>query len=295
MGTAGPPRRVGAAVQELRAAMQSALSARQSRLAVRLPDGARLGLEKGGADGTAGFVRGDRELARCVAALFEKTGLSVCVILPAAGEMRAAVKSFGPMAECQFDCWESAAAGAGSTGASRKERRKKARGSSRGPAATGAGAGFGGAAPSDADSTIPGSVMKSRKFDVYIVVAPKQSCMARVQQLGERHGDETLVILLNGRVESMQGLPPTTVEHFMGYEDVYYWSPDPSPAFQGGVLFRRFPDNWVVGRMTPIGTLQTLLDVEERPSIDSVTGVLRDEAEKPATGAINKVADFFNK
>lgn len=293
MATAGPPRRVGAAVQELRKAMQSALQARQSRLAVRLPDGARLGLEKGGADGAAGFVRGDRELARCVSALFDKTGLSTCVVFPAAGEMRAAIKSFGPMAECRFDCWESAAAGTAVAGASRKERRKKARGGERRQGASGAGAGFG-AAPSEPE-VAPGSVMNSSKFDVYIVVAPKQSCLARVQQLAERYGDETLVILVNGRVESMQGLPASTMQYFGDFEDVYFWSPDPSPSFQGGVLFRSFPNNWIVGRVTPIGTLQTLMDVEERPSVDEVTNVLREEAEKPSTNIINKVSDFLGK
>jgi hypothetical protein len=108
MAAPGPPRQVRGAVGALRDAMQAALTARRSRLAVRLPDGARLGLEKGGGggEGAAAYVRGDRELARCVAALFEGTGLKVCIAFSGGGEMRAGKKAFGPMSECEFDCWE---------------------------------------------------------------------------------------------------------------------------------------------------------------------------------------------
>jgi hypothetical protein len=288
--SAGPPRRVGAAVKELREAMQAALTSRCSRLAVRLPDGARLGLEKGVAEGAAAFVRGDREMARCIAAMFDGTGLQTCVVFPAASEMLAGIKSFGPTTECQFDCWEDGstgrAAGGGSGG---RGRRKKG-----GPApASSAGAGFGTQVPAEVVS--PGVVMAARRADVYVIVGPKQSQMARVRQLCESFGDEVLVILANGRAEAMRGLPVATERYLArNFEDVYYWGVDPSPSFAGGVLFRKFPNEWILGRASPLGTLQKMLVSPERPSVDEITARLKAEAEKPATGLLNNVASFFD-
>lgn len=273
--------------------MQAALTARQSRLAVRLPDGARLGIEKGGSgsgEGAASFVRGDRELARALVALFDDTGLKVCVVFPGAGEMRAAVKSFGPLAECVFDCWED--------GGGEKKKGKKKGG---GVKASGAGAGFGGAGVGmDRDGGgsghVAGEVMMSGGIDVYIVVGPKQSQMARLRQLAGRFGDEVLVIGANLRVEDMKGLP-SNVEEFVQseFEDVYYWGVNPSPRWTGGILFRAYPNDWVVGRATPIGTLQRLLETAVRPSVDDVTLCLKAEADKPTTGVLNKVVSFLEK
>lgn len=296
MAAPGPPRQVKGAVKELRGAMQAALTARRSRLALRLPDGARLGLEKArsSADGAAGFVRGDRELARCTAALFEGTGLKTCVVFPAAGEMRAAIKAFGPLAECSFDCWEEGGSGSsgggGGAGGKRKRRAGAGGGGGRGSGGFGAQVQSTAAAP-----LVPGAVMLAGDADVYIVVGPKQSQMARVRALCDTFGDDVLVVLVNGRMEVMQGLP-AAVEEYMAdrFEDVFYWGMDPSPAFSGGVLFRQYPEDWIVGRATPLGTLQRLSETSERPSVDEITALLREEAEKPATGVLNKVAKFID-
>lgn len=133
-------------------------------------------------------------------------------------------------------------------------------------------------------------------MDVYIVVGPKQAQMARLRALCDKFGEDVLVVGANLRVEAMKGLP-SEVERYVEdvFEDVYYWGVNPSPAWTGGVLFRAYPNDWVVGRATPIGTLQRLLESKGRPSVEEVTQCLKAEAEKPATGVLNKVASFLEK
>jgi hypothetical protein len=145
----------------------------------------------------------------------------------------------------------------------------------------------------------PGDIVRARAHEVYIVVAPRQQAMARVMQLCGSLGDDHLVIVVNCRVDAMRGLPSDVAAFFSDasaeFEDVYLWKPDPSPTFAGGVLFREFPNNYVLCRRTPLGTLQVLLESEDRPSTDKITGTLRSEAEKPSNTIFNKFADFLDK
>lgn len=308
-------RRIAAAVQDIRAAMQTALTARHSRLAVYLPEAARLGMENvrkaDETDVTASIIRGDRELARCLIGLFEGTGLKVCAVFAENSEMEAAKTKFGPLLECSYDCWTysnteneqsafSALTNSSSPKKSSSNRKRRSR-------ASAAGAGFGAVSSPDSDANVsPGAVLADHKFDVYIVVAPKQKSMARVRRLCEKFGNDTLIILANARVEDMKGMPKDVSDYFSTncagndrqqgpFEDVYYWKPDPCPNFAGGVLFRKFPDDWVLCRATPLGTVQRIFECPNRPTSEDITSALRAEAEKPATGILNRVADFINK
>jgi hypothetical protein len=311
MAASRPPRRGPDAVRALRGAMQGALAARRSRLAVRMPDGAELGIERGSkgnesAGDAPGVVRGDRELARCVVALFEGTGLSVCTVFPTRGEMDAARIRWGaPSAvECAFDFWTT------TSGKARKGNPGKGSGSPAAKGGTGrvgrpsAGLGFGSPAvaagsPSNAVAANPGDIVAACAHDVYIVVSPRQQAMARVMQLCQSLGDDHLVVVLNCRAEAMRGLPADVACFFAEtsseFEDVYLWMPNPSSAFAGGVLFREFPGNYTLCRRTPLNTLQVLLESDARPSVDEITNALRAEAEKPSNTIFNKVADFLDK
>jgi Domain of unknown function (DUF1995) len=303
------------AVREMRSAMQSALTARQSRLSITLPSGSRLGMEKAGVseDTRSSDIRGDRELARCIASLFEGTGLSVCVLFATRGEMEAAVNKFGPLTECAFDFWTETAAGSGNATREKRNRRLANR----------QGGGFGEPSPASrlttnnisnrvVVATAPGSVLNDENtdIDVYIIIAPRQASMAKVRQLCSKYGDEKLVILANARVDDMRGLPSDVAGFFYNgngkdksigagqtskFEDVYFMKPDPSPDFAGGVLFRQFPDDWVLCRQSPVVGLVRLLESSVRPSGGDIIAALRAEAEKPTMGLLNNFNDLLGK
>jgi Domain of unknown function (DUF1995) len=296
--------------------MQSALTARQSRLAVVLPAGARLGMEKAGVSETveSSNERGDRELARCIVGLFEGTELSCCAVFATRNEMDAAVKKFGPLIECAFDYWTESVPSRGSVAREKKSRKfagRQAGGFGAAPPAVVGGAAKGG--NEVVVATAPGAVIwdSSTEFDVYIVVAPRQGSMARVRQLCSQFGDEKLVILANTRVDDMRGLPLDVASYFCNsegksgdsigtgsastFEDVYYWKPDPSPKFVGGVLFRSFPDDWVLCRAAPLAGLKRLLESPTRPSADAIADALRAEADKPTAGIMDNVTKFLGK
>lgn len=312
MDAALPPRRVGAAVSELRKAMQAALSARRSRLSVNLPDGARLGLEKGDAIGEASnsLVQGDRELARCLVALFEGTGLSVCTIFSTVTEMNMTAKRWGPLVECNLDCWEAVRTGSSpSASAARKAKRRARRGppQTKTTSAREGGGGFGAVRRDVDDSTpsklavanSPGEMVSQGEFDVYIVVSPRKESLAKVMKLCNRFGDDKLVVLANARVHQMDGLSKSAASFFAdggdSFEDVYLWRPDPSREFSGGVLYRAFPNDYVLCRQTPVGVMQRLLEAEQLPSDADITQALRDEASKPTTGLLNRVAGLLDR
>lgn len=320
-------RRIAAAVREIREAMQAALTARRSRLSVTLPPGARLGMEKANKSNQAlsrvDLMRGDRELARCIIGLFEGTGLKVCAVFAGKGDMEAARKMYGPLLECAYDCWTEDDLEM-SSASSRKSKTRKSSVAPRKRTANAStkGSGFGvsaavaaSAASSSNESSAPcGSVMATGEHDVYIVVAPRQEFLASVRRLSQSHGDETLVILANARTEDMKGLPSEVMRYFNGcsggksepdvgkanveqgvFEDVYYWKPNPSDKFAGGVLFRKFPDDWVLCRATPLGQVQRIRESSKRPSAEKITDALREEAERPASGILDRVVGFMNR
>lgn len=146
---------------------------------MNLPDGAKLGLEKGDAIGeiSNSLARGDRELARCLVALFEGTGLSVCAIFSTITEMNTTAKRWGPLVECSLDCWETAGAGSSSSASAARKAKRRARRRPSQAKATSAregGGGFGAVRKGTGDSTTsklvvannPGEMVSQGEYDV---------------------------------------------------------------------------------------------------------------------------------
>lgn len=228
--TAHPPRRIGNVVKDMRQALQSSLEARRSRIEVTLPFGAKLGTEKRESNEGVIFQRtaGDRELARIIAAMFEGTGLKVCVMFATEGERAAAVRMWGPTAKCEIVAWDGKSktktgSRSKSTGfvLSKKDKDKQ---SPKG--------GFG-------KST---NLQPQADPDVYIAVGGGAGFLARIRGLGETVGMDKLVILAN-RNSGNETLPVDLQRYLEeDFEAVYHYKPNPHPNWSGGVLFRKFPD-----------------------------------------------------
>ena len=278
---------------DLKQALQASLTARTSRIDVVLPPGAKLGTEKRpDAELAEHKIRaGDRELARILAAMFEKTGLNVRVVFETHPLQRAAAKLWGPVVECEI------------VSADAKQKRGKSKG------------GFGAASG--------GKKEKFEHVDVYIFVGGGAAFLEKATALAERVGMDKLVILAN--VNSNRDNLPTHVEQYWveNFECVYHYKPNPHPKWSGGVLFRKFPEgmyerrsnfcmisvpffsssnafvsfhtlDWVLGRLTPIGTLQQLIVDKERPDADAIAEALSSEGDKTGNELAKKFSNFVD-
>lgn len=226
IAAAHPPRRIAAVAKDLQDALQRSLQSRVSRIGVRLPTGARLGMEKR-PDGDAESLdvrrlAGDRELARVLLAMFEGTGLNALVAFASESECESAVKLWGPSVSSSVEAWSSSSERKARVRRSSKSMRKSKGGSQ----------GFG-STPQNEDLKNP---------DVYIAVGGGAGFLAKVCSLARSVGMDKLVIVANGNSREDQ-LPLDVKRYFEEeFETVYYYQPNPHPKWSGGVLFRKFPD-----------------------------------------------------
>lgn len=284
-----PPRRIGAVAKDMQAALQDCLRARRSRLEIALPPGARLGTEKrpDDIDARGRRVASNRELGRLLAGMFEGTGLSCRVIFGSVSEKETAKKAWGPLVECAFDHWEGVGRG-GATGrgaggeepAKRKSRQKKSGFTKTSVQPKG---GF------SRDSSPAAE-------DVYIIVGPSPAQMSQVRALSDALGQDKLVLLANADIYSnSESSVPIDITRYVAdsFESAYFYTPNPHPSWSGGVLFRKFPNDWVLCRQPPVGLLQKLLVSEEKPSLDEIARALKEEGEKPESGLFNAVSSFL--
>lgn len=275
---AQPPRRIGAVAKDLQEALQSALGARCSRGLIELPAGARLGTEKRpkSEDGNSNG-NGNRELARILAGMFEGTGLKVRVIFNCDEHARAARKKWGPLVECAISDWDG-----GKTPKNQKAKKKKSAG------------GFGKKAAAE---VVPVSkeAGSDENCDVFLIVAPLSSQLPKVKRLSTTWGMDKLILLLNADSNSTNA-PVDTVRFVREeFERVYVYRPNPHPQWTGGVLFRKYPDKWVLCRQSAVGMLNELLCQDEEPTLDEIGAKLKDEGAKPGTDILNKITTFLGQ
>lgn len=196
--------------------------------------------------------------------MFEGTGLSVSAVFDSARLSAAASKKWGPV-ECVVEDLGKDAKGGG------KKKRKAQKG-------------FGSSAEME----------EERKKDVYIMVGGGAAFLERVRRSVEPYGMDTLVILVNPNSE-METLP-VDLQRWKDeeFESVYHYETDPHPKWKGGVLFRKFPDDWVLCRLSPMGMSRNLLVSSSRPSVEEIEEALSVEKSSAGTGLLNKISSFID-
>lgn len=215
--TALPPKRIGAVAKDLQQALQSCLQSRVSRISVKLPVGAKLGTEirSNDEDLIERQKAGDREVARILAGMFERTGLKVCIVFETARDRSMASKMWGKNTEFEIG--------------DIMERRGRKKGKSVGSGAEGFG---------------KGGVSRrvQNEVDVYIILGGSPSFMNSVRNLAKEKGMDKLIILANVNEDARRF--PVDLLHFLQDEFIgaYHYEPNPHPQWKGGVLFRKFPD-----------------------------------------------------
>ncbi|GAB0492951.1 hypothetical protein MMPV_004222 [Pyropia vietnamensis] len=287
-----PPRNIGGTTKALKAALQAALQSRLSRMVVELPVGARYGVEKASVDGSddasagadaaptaASVAVSDRELARLVVAMFAGNGLGIVTLFRDAAAAAAATKAWGRVAtaDCTVTSWDAVGVGSdgGINGLAKKKKQKTKAGGRKG-------GGFG--APPPPAPVKPAPTLYGAGTDVVLVVAPGPSQLARLARLSDEAGPGTVLVILNGRLDNVAHPSPALRDHFTGNESpwtrVLVFRPGPHPGWAGGVLYRQFPEPYVLCRKARLGPPIRLAEFADAPpSLDEIDATLRATSE----------------
>lgn len=260
------PRNLKEMVDQLRGSVQASLSSRQSRIEVEMPLGFDFGVEeikrkkssRGKVIGPDDVSRSDRELARLFVGMFEGTGLSPLVLFATEREAAAAVRKWMP-----GDYRVQALSGGEET----KKKPKAAKGG-KGGGGGGFGKPAGGAEGPAALSRVPKSA------EVVLVVAPGPKQLAAVRDFCEDVGLDRLVVLLNARLGTSGTIADEAREYYLDeFETAFTFVTEPlrdptadvDPDADPAVLWRAYPDDWVLARKPKIGPPKQLLSSPERP------------------------------
>eukprot|EP00188_Purpureofilum_apyrenoidigerum_P001425 Plantae.Rhodophyta-Purpureofilum_apyrenoidigerum.ctg1783.p1 GENE.Plantae.Rhodophyta-Purpureofilum_apyrenoidigerum.ctg1783~~Plantae.Rhodophyta-Purpureofilum_apyrenoidigerum.ctg1783.p1 ORF type:complete len:136 (+),score=21.63 Plantae.Rhodophyta-Purpureofilum_apyrenoidigerum.ctg1783:50-409(+) len=105
---------------------------------------------------------------------------------------------------------------------------------------------------------------------------------------------DVLIIALNLRVPR-EGKNVKLVDKFRSsFEPVYWYQVNPHPNWGGGILFRSFPEDWLLCRIAALRQIRPLLQTKERPTQEQIDEAFRSEAQNKSTGFMDRVASLFS-
>ena len=278
------PRDIKEVTNQLRGSVQAGLQARLSRMDVDLPIGADFGIERGekrrkaGVIGAEDVVRSDRELARLFVEMFDGTGIKPLVVFSDEAQAKRA-KELWPGVEARV-----AALGGASPPAPPVKQKKVSKKKS-----GGGGGGFGAAAaappsaaPTRALSAVPPAT------EVLFAVRPGPAQLDAIRAFSEASGMDRLVVLLNARVDT---LPAEYAPFAESFTNAYTFVTDPTGAAaaaqkEGGggggadaapaVLWRAYPDEWVVATKPKLGPPKQVATLSSRPSTETIDAAIEE-------------------
>ncbi len=286
------PRTTSEMVDQLRGSVQAALQARTSRMVVELPAGFDFGVETK-QKGEAGLSaeRSDRELARLFLEMFDGTGIDPVVLFSNGAQVSTCKRRWTEKHSSRvFALYGDSAAPPSPLSKAKAKRGKGAAAKSKG-----GGGGFGAPPPPPPEAS--GLARVPSSAEVTFVVDPRQAQLAALRDFCESNGDERLVVLLNPR--ALGGVAAAGDESLSEIADRelagYFCADRFEPAFvfrttaaQGegetAVLWRAFPDPYVLARKPKIGPPRELLREGSMPDGRAIAGALEDD-EKSSAGA----------
>lgn len=273
------PRDIKEIINQLRGSVQAGLQARLSRIDVDLPIGADFGIEsgekrrKGGMIGAEDVARSDRELARLFVEMFAGTGLKPLVVFSDEAQAKRA-KELWPGVEARV------AALGGASPPSQPGKAKKASKKKSG----GGGGGFGAAAAPPTAAPSRGLSAVPPATEVLFAVRPGPAQLDAIREFSEASGMDRLVVLLNARIGT---LPADYAPFAESFTNAYTFVTDPTGATaaaqkEGGgaadatpaVLWRAYPDEWVVATKPKLGPPKQIASLSSRPSTETIDAAI---------------------
>mmetsp|Transcript_18854 Transcript_18854/g.36672 ORF Transcript_18854/g.36672 Transcript_18854/m.36672 type:complete len:297 (+) Transcript_18854:28-918(+) len=280
----GLPRNIKETVSQLRESLQKCLSDRNSRMMIEMPYGANFGVEgektkETGAipmgDNPEEGFRSDRELARVVCEMFQGTELESTMVCAFSDQPLAAKakKKWGDSFKGNVIVFDSKG---------KKAASKKSKG----------GGGFG-AKPDTTQQPKTSAVPDGT--EVLLVVAPKTQQLKQIETISREVGMGCLVILINPRLSELKFESPQQQENLESeFETVFHLQPNPVPTWNGGLLYKSYPDDWTLAIPRKIGPPRVLATSSEQWSVEEMEAVLKGEQDKdddPAGDIFSGVGD----
>merc|ERR1711884_497652 len=105
---------------------------------------------------------------------------------------------------------------------------------------------------------------------------------------------ETLIIILNARLDKL-----SNVDFFFDeFELVYYLSTAPQEGAPGCLMFRSYPNDWILARRPKVGTPKTFARFSDYPTVEecreAYDSVEISKFEKGVEEAMENVVNWFN-
>lgn len=260
-------------VKQVKESLQSGLRAKLSRMEVEVPAGSDFGTENHTFQTSSESITTDRQLARLILEMFAGNQLKSVVVFGKAVQAHDAQRVWGPTVEVSgilsIELDIRSRKGFSSGGSGKKRTTKTS---------------------SEVDKSL-------RNVDLLILTSLDEDDLEKAAELVNEYGMGTLIILVNSRIQGMDTL--VAVPSIRGYfqkefEPVYILRPNPHPQWSGGVLFRSFPNPWLICRKQTIGPARVLLESDRLPSLDEVSEAFRTESQNPMNVLINKVSEILS-
>ena len=309
------PKDVKDAVSRCRAAVQTALEQRLSRMDVEMPVGANFGVEKGAAgkkkgggrmadalnDSTNGggaptmdqLTKSDRELARIFVEMFQPVGgEGISVIFKDEGLAEQARKRWRNEvgASCRVLAIDrkgkSARGGMGGSGKKGGKSKKKM--------------GFAAkmAAEIDGDGT-SGPFTLPEGTEVALFVSPGPKELVAIERICDEVGMGTLVVLLNARLGKVTNYGTKEAKELFTrkFEPVFHLAAAPQSEAPGCLLHRAYPTDWILARKPKVGAPKTIATYSEKPNesqfAEAYDSIELSDMEKTTENLVENIAGWF--
>ena len=296
------PRDVKEAVSKCRAAVQTALENRLSRMDIEMPVGAKFGVEKPSNknskqkksemmnDGSSqskltyeSLQTSDRELARLFVEMFQPVGgnaISTVFMdgLSASKASKTWKNEVG--AECQIHCITKSQLS--SSGKKKKQTR-----------------GFAAKMAAELDESIGKPFTLPPNCEVAIFVSPGPKELITIETIANEVGMGTLIILLNARLASVSNYnTPEAKKLFTEeFEPVFHLGAAPQEYSPGCLVHRAYPNDWLLARKPKVGQPKVIAQQSNRFSNEECQDAYENmevgEMEEAVENVIENVANWF--
>lgn len=296
----GLPRDVKDAISKCRVAVQEALKNRMSRMEVEFPVGTKFGVEKGkqskrGSPGATTptsevLETSDRELARLFVEMFQPVG----------SDRIAVVYKDERLADVAKKQWKSDD-GASQSHVVSLDRRRKSASASGAAGKKKKAVGFAAklAAEVEDEGVQSGPFQLPSNTEVALFVAPGPKELVIVEQVCAKVGMATLVIVLNGRLSRITNFGTLESQKLFqhDFEPVFCLSAAPQAEAPGCLLYRAYPNDWILARKPKVGQPKPILTLPLRPSTEdcrkAYEGMELSDVERGVENLLENVAGWF--
>ena len=309
------PKDVKECVSRCRAAVQSALEQKMSRMDIEMPVGANFGVEKGAAGKKKGggrmadalgdssnggaptmdqLTKSDRELARIFVEMFQPLG----------GEHISCIFKDEGLAEQARKRWRN------EVGASCRVLAVDRKGKSSRGGGMGGGGKKGGkskkkmgfaqkmAAEIEGDGT-SGPFVLPEGTEVALFVAPGAKELVAIERICNEVGMGTLVILLNARLGKMTNYGTEQAKKLFTeeFEPVFHLSAAPQSEAPGCLMHRAYPTDWILARKPKVGAPKTIATYSDKPTeeqcAEAYDSIELSDMEKTTENLAENLAGWF--